>query len=38
VGDDYSPMWPGVIKAADRFARENNLDLQIMDSKFLLWR
>jgi cephalosporin hydroxylase len=38
VGDDYSPTWPGVIKAADRFANENNLKLQIMDSKFLLWR
>ena len=38
VGDDYNSSWPGVIKAADRFANENNLSLQIMDSKFLLWR
>lgn len=38
VGDDYNASWPGVISAADRFANENNLDLQIMDSKFLLWR
>jgi len=38
VGDDYNGSWPGVIAAADRFANENNLDLQIMDSKFLLWR
>lgn len=38
VGDDYNASWPGVISAANRFANENNLDLQIMDSKFLLWR
>jgi cephalosporin hydroxylase len=38
VGDDYNASWPGVISAANRFAKENDLDLQIMDSKFLLWR
>jgi cephalosporin hydroxylase len=38
VGDDYNASWPGVISAAKRFANEKDLDLQIMDSKFLLWR
>ena len=38
VGDDYNPVWGGVISAADRFASENQLNLQILDSKFLLFR
>jgi predicted O-methyltransferase YrrM len=38
VGDDYNPVWPGVISAADRFASENKLNLKIIDSKFLLFR
>ena len=38
VGDDYNPVWGGVISAADRFAQENQLNLQILDSKFLLFR
>jgi cephalosporin hydroxylase len=38
VGDDYNPVWPGVISAADRFASENKLNLKISDSKFLLFR
>jgi cephalosporin hydroxylase len=38
VGDDYNSSWSGVISAADRFASENNLNLQILDSKFLLFR
>jgi predicted O-methyltransferase YrrM len=38
VGDDYNPVWDGVISAADRFASENQLNLQILDSKFLLFR
>jgi cephalosporin hydroxylase len=37
IGDDYSPQWPGVMKAADRFASENNIPIEIMDSKFILW-
>jgi cephalosporin hydroxylase len=36
IGDDYSPEWPGVMKAADRFASENNIPIEIMDSKFIL--
>jgi cephalosporin hydroxylase len=36
IGDDYSPEWPGVMKAADRFANENNIPIEIMDSKFIL--
>lgn len=38
VGDDYNSGWEGVIKAADRFASENDIDLEILDSKFLLFR
>jgi cephalosporin hydroxylase len=38
VGDDYDSTWSGVISAANRFASENNLNLEIMDSKFLLFR
>lgn len=38
VGDDYNPVWGGVISAADRFASENQLNLEILDSKFLLFR
>jgi len=38
VGDDYNSGWPGVISAADRFASENELNLEIVDSKFLLFR
>lgn len=38
VGDDYNPVWGGVISAANRFAQENQLNLQILDSKFLLFR
>lgn len=36
VGDDYNLSWPGVIKAANRFATENNLTIQTIDSKFIL--
>ena len=36
VGDDYNSYWPGVIAAANRFASENNINLQVMDSKFIL--
>ena len=38
VGDDYSSKWPGVILAADRFSLENNLNMQIIDYKFILRR
>jgi hypothetical protein len=38
VGDDYNSSWPGVISAANRFASENKLGLQVVDSKFLLFR
>jgi cephalosporin hydroxylase len=38
VGDDYSPSWPGVMAAADRFAVENNLQIKILDSKFIFIR
>jgi hypothetical protein len=38
VGDDYDSSWSGVISAANRFASENNLNLEVMDSKFLLFR
>lgn len=36
VGDDYNSYWPGVIAAADKFASENNINLQVMDNKFIL--
>ena len=32
VGDDYNSYWPGVIAAADKFASENNINLQVMDN------
>jgi predicted O-methyltransferase YrrM len=38
VGDDYNSFWPGVIAAANRFAEENNLQLEVVDSKFILWK
>jgi cephalosporin hydroxylase len=38
IGDDFSPTWPGVVIAAERFAYEQKLDLQVMDHKFILWR
>jgi hypothetical protein len=38
VGDDYNSSWPGVIAAANRFAEENNLQLEVIDSKFILWK
>jgi hypothetical protein len=38
VGDDYNSSWPGVINAANRFAEENNLQLEVIDSKFILWK
>lgn len=38
VGDDYNSGWDGVIKAANRFASEQQIKLQILDSKFLLFR
>lgn len=38
IGDDFSQRWPGVIAAAERFAHEQHLDLQVMDEKFILWR
>jgi cephalosporin hydroxylase len=36
VGDDYNSHWPGVIVAADRFASENNIELKVIDNKFIL--
>lgn len=36
VGDDYNSTWSGVIKAADRFATENNLAIEVIDDKFIL--
>ena len=38
VGDDYNSTWQGVIDASNRFASENNIKLEIVDSKFLLFR
>jgi len=38
VGDDYSPQWPGVIQAITQFVQENNLQHQIMNSQFLIFR
>jgi hypothetical protein len=36
VGDDYGPSWPGVVKAADEFAAEVGLELEINPPKWLL--
>lgn len=38
IGDDYNPVWGGVIIAANRFALENQLQLEIIDDKFILRR
>jgi cephalosporin hydroxylase len=38
VGDDYHSGWPGVVSAADRFATERNLQVKIIDCKFILSR
>jgi len=38
VGDDYNSSWPGVISAANKFAEENNLQLEVIDFKFILWK
>ena len=38
IGDDFSQQWPGVIAAAERFAHQQHIDLQVMDEKFILWR
>jgi len=37
VGDDYNSVWPGVIKAVTRFVEENNLDLTVMNEKFVIF-
>jgi cephalosporin hydroxylase len=36
VGDDYNNAWPGVIKAVTRFVEENDLDLFVMNDKFVI--
>jgi FkbM family methyltransferase len=43
-GDDYSPEWPRVVAAVNRFAEENGLDVHIIDchedswnSKYPTW-
>lgn len=33
-GDDYSPGWPGVVRAVDRFCHEKNVDLKTGAGKF----
>ena len=38
VGDDYSQAWPEVIQAVTQFVQENNLQHQIMDDQFLIFR
>ncbi|MEO8558392.1 MAG: class I SAM-dependent methyltransferase [Rhodospirillales bacterium] len=36
LGDDFLPMWYGVIRAASEFAKTYGLDLQISDEKWLV--
>lgn len=38
IGDDYSSQWPGVIQAVNQFANENDLKINLLDSKFILFR
>lgn len=38
IGDDYSARWPEVIMASNDFASKHNLELQVLDSKFLIFR
>jgi Methyltransferase domain len=35
-GDDYMRRWPGVVRAVDDFAREQGLELDVEDGKWLL--
>ena len=34
LGDDFNPVWPGVVRAAKEFAKENHLKLIVHDSKW----
>ena len=36
IGDDYNSAWSGVVSAADRFSSEKNINIEILDSKFIL--
>jgi hypothetical protein len=36
IGDDYHPTWPGVVRAADEFAAEVGLRLQIHKPKWVV--
>ncbi len=36
VGDDYHPTWSGVVRAADEFAAEIGIDLQVQPPKWIL--
>jgi len=36
VGDDYHPTWPGVVRAADEFAKKVRRELQIQSPKWIL--
>lgn len=36
VGDDYHPTWPGVVKAADEFAKKVGRSLQVESPKWIL--
>lgn len=36
VGDDYHPRWPGVVRAADEFAKSIGQPLSVVTAKFIL--
>jgi hypothetical protein len=36
IGDDYSPSWPGVVRAADEFAREKGCKLTEASPKWIV--
>jgi hypothetical protein len=36
IGDDFLPMWPGVIRAATEFAARKGRELQVLDEKWLV--
>jgi hypothetical protein len=36
IGDDYSPTWPGVVRAANEFAASTDRPLAIDDPKYIL--
>ena len=37
-GDDYQSSWPGVINSVNRFVKEKNIELEIVDNNFWIFK